>query len=139
MMRRMLKPGVLALAGLAALTAVPAAAQQGNCARDTLQDVANRYVKAQHDGSVFALPVGEWVDYRENYQLVSTTTGELAALSEGPDECDLHPADTSGNAFAVRIHDEEPWNWLAFDAFPDGTPYLYLGGRAVPLVSRSAE
>ena len=76
-MRRMLKPGVLALAGLAALTAVPAAAQQGNCARDPLQDVANRYVKAQHDGSVFALPVGEWVDYRENYQLVSTTTGVI--------------------------------------------------------------
>jgi hypothetical protein len=79
-MAKMLKVGALALAGIAALAlAAPAAAQQGpgNCARDTLQDVANRYVKAQHDGSVFALPVGEWVDYRENYGLVSTTTGVI--------------------------------------------------------------
>jgi hypothetical protein len=69
---------MLGLAGAAALVAgSPAAAQAGNCTRDTLQDVATRYVKAQHDGSVFALPVGEWVDYRENYGLVSTTTGVI--------------------------------------------------------------
>jgi hypothetical protein len=74
----MLKGGTLRFAGLAALAlAAPAAAQQGQCSRETLQDVANRYVKAQHDGSVFALPVGEWVDYRENYGLVSTTTGVI--------------------------------------------------------------
>jgi hypothetical protein len=74
----MLKGGTLGFAGLAALAlAAPAAAQQGQCSRETLQDVANRYVKAQHDGSVFALPVGEWVDYRENYGLVSTTTGVI--------------------------------------------------------------
>jgi hypothetical protein len=78
MMTTMLKGGVLGLAGIAALAlAAPAAAQQGNCSRDTLQDVATRYLKAQHDGSVFALPVGEWVDYRENYGLVSTTTGVI--------------------------------------------------------------
>jgi len=79
-MAGMLKAGMLGLAGAASLAmAAPAAAQQGpgNCARDTLQDVANRYVKAQHEGSVFALPVGEWVDYRENYGLVSTTTGVI--------------------------------------------------------------
>jgi hypothetical protein len=74
----MFRIGALATAGVAALAlAAPAAAQQGNCARATLQDVATRYVKAQHDGSVFALPVGEWVDYRENYGLVSTTTGVI--------------------------------------------------------------
>ena len=73
-----LRAAVLGLAGIAATAlAVPAAAQQGQCSRDKLQDVANRYVKAQHDGSVFALPVGEWVDYRENYGLVSTTTGVI--------------------------------------------------------------
>ena len=84
-MTRMLKGGVLALAGLAVLAlAAPAAAQQGpgNCARDTLQDVANRYVKAQHDGAVFALPVGEWVDYRENYQLESVNTGVIGQASD---------------------------------------------------------
>lgn len=77
-MTGMLKGGALGPACVAALVlATPAAAQQGQCSRDTLQDVANRYVKAQHDGSVFALPVGEWVDYRENYGLVSTTTGVI--------------------------------------------------------------
>jgi hypothetical protein len=74
----MLKGGALGFAGIVAISlAAPAAAQQSNCARETLQDVATRYVKAQHDGSVFALPVGEWVDYRENYGLVSTTTGVI--------------------------------------------------------------
>lgn len=80
MMIRMLKGGVLGLAGVAVLAlASPVAAQQGpgDCSRKTLQDVADRYVKAQHDGSVFALPVGEWVDYRENYGLVSTSTGVI--------------------------------------------------------------
>ena len=78
MMKRIVKGGALGLAGAMAIAlAAPAAAQQGQCSRDTLQDVATRYVKAQHDGSVFALPVGEWVDYRENYQLVSTTAGVI--------------------------------------------------------------
>lgn len=78
MMASMLKGGAALLAATAMLVvAAPAAAQQGNCARDTLQGVADKYVKAQHDGSVFALPVGEWVDYRENYGLVSTATGVI--------------------------------------------------------------
>jgi hypothetical protein len=78
MMKGFVKSGVLGLATLGAMAlASPAAAQQGQCSYEKLQDVANRYVKAQHDGSVFALPVGEWVDYRENYQLVSTTTGVI--------------------------------------------------------------
>src|SRR6478735_8430833 len=83
MMTGIVKSGVLGIAasGLLAL-ATPAAAQGGQCSHETLQDVANRYVKAQHDGSVFALPVGEWVDYRENYQLVSTTTGVIGQPAE---------------------------------------------------------
>jgi hypothetical protein len=77
-MKGIVKTGVLGFAAIGALVlAAPAAAQAGQCSRDTLQDVAKRYAKAQHDGSVFALPVGEWVDYRENYQLVSTTTGVI--------------------------------------------------------------
>jgi hypothetical protein len=83
MMKRMLKAGVLGLAGLAAIgLAAPAAAQRGDCKRETLQDIANRYVKAQHDGMVFALPVGEWVDYRENYQLVSVNSGVIGQPSD---------------------------------------------------------
>jgi hypothetical protein len=72
-----LRSGVLGLAGIAAIALASPAAAQGQCSPDKLQDVATRYVKAQHDGSVFALPVGEWVDYRENYQLVSTATGVI--------------------------------------------------------------
>jgi hypothetical protein len=81
----MFRTGALVATALVGLAlAAPAAAQQGpgNCARDTLQDVANRYVKAQHDGAVFALPVGEWVDYRENYQLVSVNTGVIGQPSD---------------------------------------------------------
>lgn len=77
MMQRIVKGGALSLAGIVAVALAAPASAQGQCSRDTLQDVANRYVKAQHDGSVFALPVGEWVDYRENYGLVSTTTGVI--------------------------------------------------------------
>jgi hypothetical protein len=78
MIARILKGSALGLTGIVTIAlAAPAAAQQSNCSRETLQDVATRYVKAQHDGSVFALPVGEWVDYRENYGLVSTTTGVI--------------------------------------------------------------
>ena len=76
-MRKMLKGGVMGLAGIAGLALAAPAAAQGQCSRETLEDVATRYLKAQHDGSVFALPVGEWVDYRENYGLVSTTTGVI--------------------------------------------------------------
>lgn len=77
MMKRFVKSGVLGLAGVVAIAFAAPAAAQGQCSYEKLQDVANRYVKAQHDGSVFALPVGEWVDYRENYQLVSTSTGVI--------------------------------------------------------------
>jgi hypothetical protein len=83
MMKGIVNSGALSLAILGAMAlASPAAAQQSQCSRETLQDVANRYVKAQHDGSVFALPVGEWVDYRENYQLVSTTTGVIGQAAD---------------------------------------------------------
>ena len=79
MTKSIVKVALLGMTALGALAlASPAAAQRGNCARDTLQDIANRYVKAQQQGSIFALPVGEWVDYRENFELVSTTTGVIS-------------------------------------------------------------
>jgi len=55
----------------------PAAAQAA-CDRATLQDIADRYVKAQAKGSLFELPVGEWVDYRENLVMSSSATGVLS-------------------------------------------------------------
>ena len=83
MMERMLKAGVLGVAGIVAIgLAAPAAAQRGDCRRETLQDIADRYVKAQHDGMIFALPVGEWVDYRENNELVSVNSGVIGQAAD---------------------------------------------------------
>ena len=82
MMNWKLRAGLLGLASMAAIALAAPAAAQGQCSRDKLQDVAARYVKAQHDGSVFALPVGEWVDYRENDGLVSTTTGVIGQAAD---------------------------------------------------------
>ena len=81
-MKTLVRAGVVGVAAGATLAVTAPAAAQGNCARGTLEDVANRYVKAQHDGAVFALPVGEWVDYRENYQLVSVNTGVIGQPSD---------------------------------------------------------
>ena len=74
----MLKAGAFGLAAIAGLALAAPAAAQGQCSRETLEDVAARYVKAQKDGSIFALPVGEWVDYRENYTIVSSGVGVIS-------------------------------------------------------------
>lgn len=67
-------------AGVLGLSA-PAAAQAA-CDRATLQDIADRYAKAQAKGSLFELPVGEWVDYRENLVMSSSATGVLSQPME---------------------------------------------------------
>ena len=65
-------------AGTASLVASGSALAQASCDRATLQDIADRYVSAQAKGSLFELPVGEWVDYRENLQMSSSATGVLS-------------------------------------------------------------
>jgi hypothetical protein len=82
MSKRIAEFALLAFTAIAALAAPAPAAAQSNCARATLEDVATRYAKAQHQGAVFALPVGEWVDYRENYQLVSVNSGVIGQPSD---------------------------------------------------------
>ncbi|WP_235912782.1 hypothetical protein [Croceibacterium salegens] len=59
-----------------------AAAAQSQCSRETLDDIAAKYAEGQKQGSIFTLPVGEWVDYRENGELVSTAVGVIAQPSE---------------------------------------------------------
>jgi hypothetical protein len=66
----------IALATSALALSAPALAQ-ASCDRATLQDIADRYEKAQAKGSLFELPVGEWVDYRENLTMSSSATGLL--------------------------------------------------------------
>ncbi len=67
--------------------------------------------------------------------VVSTMTGDRALFGEEePDEFDLHQTDGAGNGFVCRSHPDEPWSALIFGSFGDGTPYLYLGGRATPRI-----
>ena len=62
-----------------------------------------------------------------------TPTGELATLTDSaPMELSLCPADASGLNFVCRSHDDQPWSPLTFGWLPDGTPYLFLGGRVTP-------
>ncbi len=64
-----------------------------------------------------------------------TPTGDAALFGdEEQEEFDLHPVDASDDAFVVRSNEQDPWSALSFATFPDGTPYLFLGGRATPRV-----
>jgi hypothetical protein len=68
--------------------------------------------------------------------VVSATTDSEAPFSEeGPQEFDLHPADSAdraGDHFVCRLYDHQPWTPVIFDRLGDQTPYLYLGGRITP-------
>jgi CubicO group peptidase (beta-lactamase class C family) len=68
----------------------------------------------------------------ERLQITITTTGELAAVRDSESEqepVDLYPADTSGDLFVGRSHDDEPWAPVRFGRLADDTPYVYLGWR----------
>jgi hypothetical protein len=77
-MRSNLKSVVAGIMAVGTFAVAAPAAAQALCDRATLQDIADRYVKAQAKGSLFELPVGEWVDYRENLQMSSSATGVLS-------------------------------------------------------------
>lgn len=69
-------------------------------------------------------------------RLTSIATGELARLSGEPErsEYELLPLDESGDRYAFREHDAQPWATVTFDRFGDGTPYVFVGGRVTPKV-----
>ncbi|MFC3099439.1 hypothetical protein [Altererythrobacter lauratis] len=99
----------LGMAG-AAFMAAPAAAQ-GACDRAQLQSLADAYVAAQQAGEGFRVPMGEWVQYRENYRLSSMTHGGVLATAHN---VDWHRAllDTQTcNIFVTLIiaNPESPW------------------------------
>lgn len=71
------------LAGLAsvcamAVAASPALAQDG-CSREELQVLADKYVKAQTEGMALYVPMGNWVNYNENFEMSSMTYGGVLA------------------------------------------------------------
>jgi len=74
--------GALAVAAVAS----PAAAQAG-CSRERLQVMADQYRAAQASGSVIMnmRPMGEWVNYYENYELSSMTFGGVIASPQKVD------------------------------------------------------
>jgi len=78
-MKRLVIGALGALA--AAVIASPAAAQAGGCTRERLKEVADQYRAAQAEGNVIMnmRPMGEWVNYNENFELSSMTFGGVIA------------------------------------------------------------
>ena len=72
--------GTLAAAAIAS----PAAAQGGpgpGCTRERLMEIADQYRASQADGRAIMhmMPMGEWVNYYENYELSSMAFGGVIA------------------------------------------------------------
>jgi len=91
--------------------ATPALAQAG-CDRAVLASLAETYVEAQEAGEGFRVPMGEWVQYRENFELSSMTYGGLLA---DPHEVDWHRTlldTTTCTAFVEMIIDDPASPWV---------------------------
>jgi hypothetical protein len=71
----------------AVVSASPAMAQAGICTRERLKEMADQYRAAQAAGSVIMnmRPMGEWVNYYENYELSSMTFGGVIASPQKVD------------------------------------------------------
>ncbi len=67
-MKRKLIAIAAATAGLAISS--PAAAQ-GQCTRDSLQEIIDSWVAALEQGTMMTMQLGEWVSYEENFELTS--------------------------------------------------------------------
>jgi hypothetical protein len=67
-----------ALFGASALMAAAPAFAQGGCPRESLQEAAENYVAAQTTGNPFKMHMGLWVDYNEQLQNATMSTGVLS-------------------------------------------------------------
>jgi hypothetical protein len=77
-----------ALGALAAVTiASPAMAQAGGCTRESLKQTAEQYRAAQASGQAImhVRPMGEWVNYNENFELSSMSFGGVIATPQKVD------------------------------------------------------
>ena len=83
-MKRIVLGAIGALA--AAAIATPAAAQAG-CSRERLKEVADQYRASQADGRAIMhmKPMGEWVNYYENFELSSMSFGGVIASPQKVD------------------------------------------------------
>jgi hypothetical protein len=76
-----------ALGALAAAAIASPAAAQAGCSRERLKEMADQYRAAQAAGSIIMnmRPMGEWVNYYENYELSSMTFGGVIASPQKVD------------------------------------------------------
>ena len=76
-----------ALGALAAATIASPAAAQAGCSRERLEEVAVQYRAAQADGRAIMhmRPMGEWVNYSENFELSSMTFGGVLSTPQKVD------------------------------------------------------
>jgi CubicO group peptidase (beta-lactamase class C family) len=108
--------------GSQAAAAGPGEAEQG------LAELAGRYERTSRRFDVSV--------HGGQLHVIITVTGNLADLVDSePEELILHPADTSGRRFVLRSRDDGPWAPLSFGQLPDGTPYIYMGGRVTRRVN----
>src|SRR5690606_25614850 len=83
-----MKRFVIASIGAVAAAAVASpAAAQATCSRERLQEIAEQYRAAQESGSVIMnmKPMGEWVNYYENFELSSMTFGSVISTPQKVD------------------------------------------------------
>jgi hypothetical protein len=75
--------GAIAAAGVAS----PALAQAGGCTRESLKETAAQYRMAQETGRLImhVRPMGEWVNYNENFELSSMSFGGVIATPQKVD------------------------------------------------------
>jgi len=76
-----------ALAAVAAVTIASPALAQAGCPRERLIEVAEQYRASQADGRAIMhmRPMGEWVNYNENFELSSMTYGGVIASPQKVD------------------------------------------------------
>ncbi len=92
----------------AALTISAPAAAQGACTREQLQENADSWIAAIERGTMFAMNLGEWVEYSENFE-----RGSLGGFLDHPREVSWHRAlldTTTCQIFveAVILDEERP-------------------------------
>jgi hypothetical protein len=102
---------IAVLGSIVALAFADPASAQAGCDRAQMQNLADLYVTAQEAGEGFRVPMGEWVQYRENDRLSSMTYGGVLASAH---EVDWHRTflDTATCAIFVELiidDPESPW------------------------------
>lgn len=76
-----------ALGALVAAAIASPAAAQATCSRERLAEIADQYRAAQADGRavMHMKPMGEWVNYYENFELSSMTFGSVISTPQKVD------------------------------------------------------